>query len=94
MYGWYRLLEIYSETLNPKACLVCMAEIIDQCLEDGIKYYSKFPGWMEDILNRLVANYGLKGIKKLVRDMELMDCEPLIDALDKCQYWRVEGFDY
>jgi hypothetical protein len=29
LYAWSRLLKIYGETYNPKACLVCMAEILD-----------------------------------------------------------------
>jgi hypothetical protein len=29
LFGWSRLLKVYQETYNPKACLVCMAEILD-----------------------------------------------------------------
>ena len=29
LFAWSRLLRIYCETYNPKACLVCMAEILD-----------------------------------------------------------------
>jgi hypothetical protein len=29
LYAWSRLLRIYAETYNSKACLVCMAEILD-----------------------------------------------------------------
>ena len=36
LYAWTALLKIYSETFNPKACLVCRAEILDQAEEEGI----------------------------------------------------------
>ena len=29
LYAWTSLLKIYADTYNPKACLVCMAEILD-----------------------------------------------------------------
>ena len=29
LFAWSRLLRIYADTYNPKACLVCMAEILD-----------------------------------------------------------------
>ena len=41
LYAWYRLLCIYADTFNPKACLVCVAEIIDQAMDDGIRQFSK-----------------------------------------------------
>ena len=59
LYAWYRMLLIYAETYNPKACLVCMAEILDQAEMDGILHFSKLPFWMEEVLNELVAVNGL-----------------------------------
>jgi hypothetical protein len=41
LHAWYRLLNIYSETLNPKACLVCIAEILDQAEDEGIEIFTK-----------------------------------------------------
>lgn len=41
LYAWTSLLKIYAETYNPKACLVCMAEILDQAEEDGITKFVK-----------------------------------------------------
>ncbi len=41
LYAWSRLLKIYAETYNPKACLVCMAEILDQAEEDGLVIFHK-----------------------------------------------------
>ena len=29
LFTWNRLLNIYCETFNPKACLVCIAEVFD-----------------------------------------------------------------
>lgn len=93
LYAWSRLLKIYSETYNPKACLVCMAEILDQAEEDGIEIFIKFPSWIEEILHDLIANNGLKTILRLIKEMELEDCKPLTDAIQKAYNLKVEGHD-
>jgi hypothetical protein len=93
LYAWSRLLKIYSETYNPKACLVCMAEILDQAEEDGIDTYTKFPSWIEEILYDLIASNGLKTIIRLVKEMELEDCKALTDAIQRAHNVKIEGFD-
>lgn len=70
-----------------------MAEILDQAEEDGVDVYYKFPGWIEDVLNDLIANNGLKTIVRLVKEMELEDCKALTDAIERAHFLKVEGFD-
>jgi hypothetical protein len=91
LFTWYRLLEIYSETYNPKACLVCVAEILDQADDDGIEKFSKLPYWIESVVYHLIAINGLKAIVRLTKEMELEDCRALTNSLVKAQYWGVEG---
>lgn len=91
LFTWHRLLEIYSETYNPKACLVCVAEILDQADDDGIEKFSKLPSWIESVVYHLIAINGLKAIVKLTKEMELEDCRSLTNSLVKAQYWNVEG---
>lgn len=93
LFTWYRLLNIYCDTMNSKACLVCIAEIFDQAEDDGIKHFNKLPSWIENVLYKLVAQHGLKAIVKLVKEMELEDCEPITQSLMKASYWKVEGFN-
>jgi hypothetical protein len=83
LFAWSRLLKIYADTYNPKACLVCMAEILDQSEEDGIQVYNKFPAWIEEVLHSLIASNGIKTIIRLVKEMELEDCKALTDAIEK-----------
>jgi len=91
LYTWYRLLDIYSETYNPKACLVCVAEILDQADDDGIEKFTKLPYWIESVVYHLVAVNGLKAIVKLTKEMELEDCRALTNSLVRAQYWGIEG---
>jgi len=91
LFAWYRLLNIYSETYNPKACLVCVAEVLDQADDDGIVKFVKMPYWMESVIYHLVAVNGLSSIVKLTKEMELEDCKSLTNSLVKAQYWWVEG---
>lgn len=93
LYAWSRLLKIYADTYNPKACLVCMAEILDQAEEDGIESYNKFPAWLEETLHDLIASNGIKTIIRLVKEMELEDCKPLTDAIETAYELRIEGYD-
>src|SRR3569833_2374857 len=65
LYAWSRLLQIYTETSNPRACLVCMAEILDRAEEDGIDAFIKFPYWIEEVLHNMIANNGLKTVVRL-----------------------------
>jgi hypothetical protein len=55
LFAWYKLLTIYGETFNPKACLVCIAEILDQAEEDGIE---NFPKVRSQNLQILASNLG------------------------------------
>lgn len=91
LFAWSRLLRIYADTYNPKACLVCMAEILDQAEEDGIQQYLKFPAWIEEILHGLIASNGIKTIIRLVKEMELEDCKALTDAIETAFSLKVEG---
>mmetsp|Transcript_32078 Transcript_32078/g.31385 ORF Transcript_32078/g.31385 Transcript_32078/m.31385 type:complete len:170 (+) Transcript_32078:1811-2320(+) len=93
LYAWSRLLKIYADTYNPKACLVCMAEILDQAEDDGVKVFLKFPSWIEDVLHSLIASNGMKTIVRLVKEMELEDCKPLTDAIENAHTLEIEGFD-
>ena len=93
LYAWSRLMRIYTDTYNPKACLVCMAEILDQAEEDGIEQYVRFPGWIENMLHELIANNGLKTITKLVKEMELEDCKVLIKSIEGAFKMKIEGYD-
>ena len=36
LFGWWRLLTYYAQNDQPKAVLVCIAEILDRAEEDGI----------------------------------------------------------
>jgi hypothetical protein len=36
LFGWWRLLKYYEAHDQPKAVLVCVAEILDRAEEDGI----------------------------------------------------------
>mmetsp|Transcript_3213 Transcript_3213/g.4893 ORF Transcript_3213/g.4893 Transcript_3213/m.4893 type:complete len:167 (-) Transcript_3213:15-515(-) len=36
LFGWWRLLEYYHKTEQPKATLVCLAEILDRAEEEGV----------------------------------------------------------
>jgi hypothetical protein len=45
--------------------------------------YYRFPAWIEEILHDLIANNGLKTIVRLVKEMELEDCKPLTDAIER-----------
>ncbi len=91
LFAWSRLLRIYADTYNPKACLVCMAEILDQAEEDGIQQYLKFPAWIEEILHGLISSNGIKTIIRLVKEMELEDCKALTDAIETAYALKVEG---
>lgn len=93
LFAWSRLLKIYAETYNPKACLVCMAEVLDQSEEDGVDVFYRFPSWIEDVLHDLIAGNGLQTIVRLVKEMELEDCKPLIDAIEKAHNLKIEGYD-
>jgi hypothetical protein len=93
LYAWSRLLKIYAETYNPKACLVCMAEILDQAEEDGIDTFIRFPSWIEDTLHGLIAANGLKTIVRLIKEMELEDCKALVEAVERAYKAKIEGFD-
>lgn len=93
LYAWYRLLKIYAETYNPKACLVWMAEILDQAEYDGITHFPKLPHWMEDTLYELISVNGMQQMKHLIQEMQIEDCQPIIDSLLKAQYWRSNGWD-
>lgn len=93
LFAWSRLLRIYADTYNPKACLVCMAEILDQAEEDGMETYYKFPAWIEDILHGLIASNGIKTIVRLLKEMELEDCKALTDAITNAYNLKVEGCD-
>lgn len=93
LFAWSRLLKIYADTYNPKACLVCMAEILDQAEEDGIAHYYRFPAWIEEVLHGLIASNGIKTIIRLVKEMELEDCKALTDAIENAYTLKVEGYD-
>jgi hypothetical protein len=93
LFAWSRLLKIYADTYNPKACLVCIAEILDQAEEDGIQTYLKFPAWIEEGLHGLIASNGIKTIIRLVKEMELEDCKALTDAIENAYALKVEGCD-
>jgi hypothetical protein len=93
LFAWSRLLKIYADTYNPKACLVCMAEILDQAEEDGITQYFRFPSWIEEALHGLIANNGIKTIIRLVKEMELEDCKALTEAIENAYTLKVEGHD-
>lgn len=91
LFAWYRLLKIYASTYNPKACLVCMAEVLDQAEYDGITHFPKLPYWMEDTLFELISVNGMQRMKQLVQEMQIEDCQPIIDCMLKAQYWRSNG---
>lgn len=90
-YAWYRLLKIYTSTYNPKACLVCMAEIFDQAELDGITEFPKMPAWIEECFFELISVNGLMTMVNLVKEMELEDCKPIIEAFKKAKYWNIHG---
>ena len=91
MFAWHRLLDIYCETLNPKACLVWVAEILDQADDDGIEKFAKLPYWIETVVYHLVAVNGLKAIVKLTKEMELEDWTALTNSLVRAQYWQIDN---
>lgn len=93
LFTWNRLLNIYHQTFNPKACLVCIAEIFDQADDEGIEHFDKLPFWIESVLFKLIAANGQRQVIKLAKDMDLEDCEPLTQALMRAQYWEVEGYN-
>ena len=90
-YTWYRLLKIYSSTLNPKACLVCIAEVLDQSEREGIRYFSKLPDWISQTLFELISINGLHKMVQLIKEMEIDDWKALIEALRFAQYWSISG---
>lgn len=44
-FAWWRLLKHYEETAQPKAVLVCLAEILDRAEEDKVRVWE---GYQED----------------------------------------------
>lgn len=70
-----------------------MAEILDQAEEDGVETFYKFPAWIEETLHDLIANNGINNIIRLIKEMELEDCKPLTDGVEKAYKLKIEGFD-
>lgn len=68
-----------------------MAEILDQAEYDGITHFPKLPHWMEDTLYELISVNGMQQMKHLIQEMQIEDCQPIIDSLLKAQYWRSNG---
>ena len=50
LYAWHRLMAIYCDAGNPRATLVCIAEIIDQLQEDKISTNCVLPRWILEVL--------------------------------------------
>lgn len=90
-FAWYRLLKIYSSTLNPKAWLVCIAEVLDQAERDGIHHFPKLPDWIGQTLYELISVNGLHKMVQLIKEMEIDDCKPLIEGLRSAQFWGING---
>jgi hypothetical protein len=45
------------------------------------------------VLHDLIANNGIKTIIRLVKEMELEDCQPLTNAIERAHSLKIEGFD-
>lgn len=54
-----------------------MAEVFDQAEDDGIERFDKLPSWIEEILYKIIATNGLNATARLVKEMDLEDCEPI-----------------
>ena len=50
-----------------------------------MKYYNKFPSWIQDVLHELISSNGIETIFRLVKEMDLTDCLPLVNAINKAQ---------
>ena len=48
---------------------------------------------MEEVLNEIISNNGLKSVLKLTKDMDLEDCIPLMKACEAASYWKIDGHD-
>ena len=55
-FAWWRLVTIYLKSNQPKAVLVCVAELLDRAIEDGIDFNGgRISSWIEEIVFKLVA---------------------------------------
>ena len=92
IYSLRKLMELYC----PKyisACLRCMSEISEIVKGRVMKTLKVMPDWIENNFFKLVEKVGLKCVINKLKKNELTDCYYLLNAVEKCKYWRVEGYN-
>ena len=92
LYSLRKLMELYC----PKyisACLRCMSEMSEIVQGRVMKTMKVMPDWIENNFFKLVEKVGLKCVINKLKKNELTDCYYLLNAVEKCKYWRVEGYN-
>ena len=59
LFGWYRLMKLYVSSSNPKACLVCIIEVVKYYKEHKVVFKKELPDWIENILSAMCSGCGL-----------------------------------
>jgi hypothetical protein len=92
LYSLRKLMELYCPA-HISACLKCMSEISVIVQGKAQKILKVMPDWIENIFFSLVEKVGLKCVINKLKKNELIDCYYLLNAVEKCKYWRAEGYN-
>ena len=90
-FAWTRLYKLYVEANNPKAALICLAEILDDMDNIGIEKFSHLPSWIEDPMYSLIANMGINKFRALLEEVS-WDDDTINMLLKDGEYWNAEGW--
>lgn len=90
IFAWTQLLKIYSEIENYKACMVCIAEIMDQLQNDGVEKFNFLPKWIEEVLLEIISKSGYKELGNIMHELNLDD-DVIENLVKEAIYWKVEG---
>lgn len=95
-FVWWRLLKYYEASDQPKAILVCLAEILDRAEDDGINIWEgypdekgkstsmpgRYPAWIEQSLAQLVSKIGLRATQAYAKEVDVLDQKILMRMLN------------
>jgi hypothetical protein len=94
LFAWWRLIKLYEQNNQPKAILVCVAEILDRAEEDGITTWGRFPPWLEQVMMNMICQNGYKSVMKLAKDVDVLDQKHLMKMLKRIvEEIKCEGYD-
>jgi hypothetical protein len=83
---------LYCDAGNPRATLVCIAEIIDQVEEDKISTQTSLPRWIQEILAQICQRVGLQMLRSLVDELGLTEYTCIERSIGILEQWESEGY--